>query len=102
MKQENVVYGMYSGLALLMDVYAPEGKANGYGIVHISGSGWGAPLGLDARQLKEAGHVEIEALPLVAAGYTLFTINHGHRRHDMPRPRLRHLGSVAGLGSVAW
>jgi acetyl esterase/lipase len=76
MKSENVVYGMYSGLALLMDVYAPEGKTNGYGIVHISGSGWGAPLGLDARQLKEASHVEIEALPLVAAGYTVFSINH--------------------------
>src|SRR5687767_5177862 len=76
MKSENVVYGMYSGLALLMDVYAPEGEANGHGIVHISGSGWGAPLGLDARQLKEAGHVEIEARPLVAAGYTVFSINH--------------------------
>ena len=76
MKRENVVYGMYSGLALLMDVYTPDADANGYGIVHISGSGWGAPLGLDAQQLKEAGHVEIEALPLVAAGYTLFSINH--------------------------
>ena len=76
MKSENVVYGMYSGLALLMDVYTPDVGANGYGIVHISGSGWGAPLGLDARQLKEASHVEIEALPLVAAGYTLFSINH--------------------------
>lgn len=77
MKIENVVYGMYSGLALLMDVYLPEsGRANGYGLVHISGSGWGAPLGLDARQLKEASHVEIEALPLVAAGYTVCTINH--------------------------
>ena len=78
MKRENVVYGMYSGLALLMDVYAPEpeGNRNGFGIVHVSGSGWGAPLGLDARQLKEASHVEIEALPLVAAGYTVFSINH--------------------------
>ncbi|HEU5317977.1 MAG TPA: alpha/beta hydrolase [Chloroflexota bacterium] len=75
--EKNVVYGMYSGLALLMDVYVPEaGRANGYGIVHISGSGWSAPLGLDARQLKDASHVEIEALPLVEAGYTVCTINH--------------------------
>ena len=31
----NVIFGMYSGLALLMDVYYPE-KPNGYGIIHIS------------------------------------------------------------------
>src|SRR5687768_15456371 len=74
--ERNVVYGMYSGLALLMDVHRPEAGANGYGIVHISGSGWSAPLGLDARPLKEASHVEIEALPLVEVGYTVFTINH--------------------------
>jgi hypothetical protein len=30
---------MYSGLALLMDVYYPE-KPNGYGVIFISGSGW--------------------------------------------------------------
>jgi acetyl esterase/lipase len=75
MKLENVVYGMYSGLGLLMDVYLPE-RGNGFGIVHISGSGWGAPLGLDARQLKESAHVEVEALPLVEAGYTVCSINH--------------------------
>jgi acetyl esterase/lipase len=75
MKQENVVYGMYSGLALLMDVYRPE-RPNGYGVVHISGSGWSAPLGLDSKQLKESGHVQLEALPLVEAGYTVCSINH--------------------------
>ncbi len=75
MKEENAVYGMYSGLALLMDVHRPA-RPNGYGIVHISGSGWSAPLGLDARQLKESAHVEIEAQPLVESGYTVFSINH--------------------------
>jgi acetyl esterase/lipase len=73
--ERNVVYGMYSGLALLMDVYRPE-RPNGLGLIHISGSGWSAPLGLDARPLKERPAVEIEALPLVAAGYTVCTINH--------------------------
>jgi acetyl esterase/lipase len=73
--EPNVVYGMVSGLALLLDVHYPD-RSNGYGIVHISGSGWGAPLGLDARPLKESPHVEIEGRPLVEAGYTLFTINH--------------------------
>ena len=71
----NVVYAMYSGLALLLDVYVPE-QPNGYGAIHISGSGWSAPLGPDARPLKESGHVRIEAWPLAKAGYTMFTINH--------------------------
>ncbi|MEZ4726232.1 MAG: alpha/beta hydrolase [Caldilineaceae bacterium] len=71
----NIVYGMYSGLALLLDIYYPE-QPNGYGLIHISGSGWSAPLGLDATPLKASSHVEIEGKPLVNAGYTLFTINH--------------------------
>ena len=73
--EANVVYGMHSGLALLLDIHHPD-QPNGYGIIHISGSGWSAPLGLDARPLKESPHVQIEGLPLVEAGYTLFTINH--------------------------
>ena len=73
--RRNVVYGMYSGLALLMDAHLPE-VPNGRGIVHVSGSGWFAPLDLDARPLKESSHVEIEGRPLLDAGYTLFTVNH--------------------------
>jgi acetyl esterase/lipase len=73
--ESNVVYGMYSGLALLMDVHHPDAP-NGYGLIHISGSGWNAPLSLDARPLKESAHVRLEGRPLVEAGYTLFTINH--------------------------
>ena len=73
--ESNVIYAMYSGLALLLDVYHPE-EPNGYGSVHISGSGWSAPLSPDARPLKEAGHVACEVYPLAKAGYTMFTINH--------------------------
>ncbi|MEZ4866695.1 MAG: alpha/beta hydrolase [Caldilineaceae bacterium] len=73
--ETNIIYGMYSGLALLLDIYRPE-NPNGYGLIHISGSGWSAPLGLDARPLKASQHVEIEGKPLVEAGYTLFSINH--------------------------
>ena len=71
----NVVYGMYSGLALLLDIYYPE-KPNGYGVIHISGSGWARPLGLDARMLNHQGHVKLEGAALVAAGYTVFSVNH--------------------------
>jgi len=72
---KNVIYAMHSGLALLLDIYHPE-TPNGYGAVHISGSGWSAPLSPDARPLKEAGHVQAEVYPLAKAGYTMFTINH--------------------------
>ena len=37
----NVVYGMYSGTALLLDVHYPA-KPNGFGIIFIPGSGWSA------------------------------------------------------------
>ena len=73
--EQNVVYGMFSGLALLMDVHYP-GTPNGYGIIFIPGSGWGAPPGLDATPLKENSERHVYAGPLVAAGYTVFAVNH--------------------------
>ncbi len=71
----NVVFGMYSGLALLMDVYYPK-NPNGFGIIHISGSGWSKPLSLDANMLNHSRHVQVEGEMFVEAGYTLFSINH--------------------------
>lgn len=73
--ESNIVYGMYSGLALLMDIYYPE-KPNGYGVVFISGSGWGSQLSYGAHPLKESGQQNIYAPPLLEAGYTVFAINH--------------------------
>jgi acetyl esterase/lipase len=66
---------MYSGLALLMDVYRPA-TPKGYGIVFIAGSGWRAPLSYDATPLKNSGQAELYAVPLAEAGYTVFAINH--------------------------
>ena len=37
--ESNVAYGMYSGAALLLDVYKPV-RPNGFGIIYVSGSGW--------------------------------------------------------------
>ena len=73
--ERNVVYGMFSDLALLLDVYYPD-EPNGYGVIFISGSGWRAPLGLDASPLKESGQEKVYAVPLADAGYTVFAINH--------------------------
>jgi acetyl esterase/lipase len=70
----NVIYGMYSGLALLLDVHYPE-RPNGYGVLFISGSGWSAPLTYSATPLK---HQQIPEWgpALLEAGYTVFAINH--------------------------
>lgn len=72
--EKNVVYGMYSGLALLMDVRHPD-KPNGRGVIFIAGSGWHAPLGYGATALKEQQIAEW-APRLLQAGYTVFSINH--------------------------
>ena len=37
--ERNVIYGMYSGAALLLDVYRPA-KPNGFGVVFVAGSGF--------------------------------------------------------------
>jgi acetyl esterase/lipase len=73
--ERNAIYGMYSGLALLMDVYHPR-SPKGYGIVFISGSGWSAPMSLDATPLVDSKQSEMYAVPLAEAGYTVFSINH--------------------------
>lgn len=73
--QSNIVYGMYSGLALLMDVHQSE-SPNGRGILFISGSGWRRPTTYDAPQLKEGGQYDIWGQAMVEQGYTVFSINH--------------------------
>ncbi len=71
----NVIYGMYSGLALVMDVYYPA-KPNGHGVIQVSGSGWTRPMGYGARVLSHQSHVKNDGEPLLAAGYTVFAISH--------------------------
>ncbi len=73
--EQNIVYGMFSGLALLMDVHFPA-KSNGRGIVCIAGSGWNMPLGYDAPPLKQRLVGVTNWRALTDAGYTLFIINH--------------------------
>ena len=71
----NVVYGMYSGAAMLLDVHYPA-KPNGIGIVFIAGSGWNAPLGYSALPLKESPQVGMYVPSLLQAGYTVFALSH--------------------------
>ena len=71
--EPNVIYGMYSGLALLMDVYYPE-KPNGHGVVFISGSGWHAPQEYGAEPLSKGSQGKLYAPRLTSAGYVVFDI----------------------------
>ena len=66
--EKNVIYGMYSGLALLMDVHRPE-TPNGLGIIYVSGSGWQAAVGYDAAGLKDDASGAAWTSSLLRAGY---------------------------------
>jgi acetyl esterase/lipase len=67
----NVVYGMVSGAALLMDVYRPP-EPNGAGLIWVRGSGFQAPPPFTMWQLKEGPPFQF----VLDAGYTVFTVNH--------------------------
>ncbi len=83
---ENVVYAMRGGLAMLMDVHYPE-RSNGFGIVFVPGSGWHALLAYDAAPLKSSGFARLYVPPLTRAGYTVFVINHrAAPRYRYPMP----------------
>lgn len=80
--ESNVVYGMYSGAALLLDVYKPT-QPNGYGIIYVSGSGWTTPLAYSAPALKSNSQSQLYAKALATGGYTVFAVNH----RSLPRFR---------------
>jgi acetyl esterase/lipase len=93
--ETNVIFGMYSGLALLMDIYHPRTPKR-YGILFIAGSGFNAPLSYDAERLKQNKESEIYALPLTDAGYTVFSINH------RATPRFRYPAPVEDAQRAVW
>jgi acetyl esterase/lipase len=73
--ESNVIFGNYSGLALLLDVYKPA-SSNGYGIVVIPGSGWHTGLAYNANLLKQSKEFSVYLPKLTDAGYTLFVVTH--------------------------
>jgi acetyl esterase/lipase len=81
-KKENVVYGMVSGAALLMDVYTPP-RPNHKAIIYIVGSAWGFvyPLHYNQTPLKDDVFLDSTytgqwVASLLQNGYTVFVINH--------------------------
>ena len=73
--ESNVVFGTYSGLALLLDVYKPA-TSNGYGIVVVPGSGWHTGLPYNANLLKQSKEFSGYIQKLNEAGYTTFVVTH--------------------------
>jgi acetyl esterase/lipase len=81
--EKNVIYGMYSGLALLLDVHHPA-KPNGHGLIVIQGSGFNSSQAYDAQPLTDlTSSIRFFVPKLLDAGYTLFVVNHrnGPRFH---------------------
>lgn len=81
-KQENVIYGMASGAALLMDIYQPS-PSNHMGIIVIPGSAYGYVYAdfygqqeLKTDYLQDSNYLGKWAQALVQDGYTVFVINH--------------------------
>jgi predicted esterase len=87
--ERNVIYGMYHGTALLLDVYLPE-KPNGFALVFIMGTGFTAAGEYDDVPLKDLDRSLVEHGvfppifggtghffgPELDAGFTVFSINH--------------------------
>lgn len=73
--ESNVVFGMYAGAGLLLDIYRPA-QSKGLGVVMIPGGGWmvsPGPAGTPATQMPQ---VVQDASALASAGYTVFAVNH--------------------------
>lgn len=66
----DVIYGHKDGMALVMDVYQPNGFSNGAGVAYMISGGWMSSLGM--QQAYESMFV-----PLVNEGYTVFAVRHG-------------------------
>ncbi len=66
----NVVYGHKDGMALVMDVYQPDGNANGAAVAYMISGGWMSSLPMQ-------GAYESMFMPLVDAGFTVFAVRHG-------------------------
>jgi len=76
--RENVIYGMVSGAAMLMDVYTPE-ESNGLGVIVIPGSGWYMPEIYSVPPLKDLSqrnYIRGVVGALTDEGFTAFVINH--------------------------
>ncbi len=75
--EEDVVYGVMSGMALLMDVYHPSEPIE-RAAIFVAGSGWdGREVGYTDYELKQrSSYYEPLFESLTSAGITVFSVNH--------------------------
>ena len=82
----NVIYGMYSGLALVMDVYHPA-QPNGYAVVFVHGGHWRMSPEVGAAPFKDGGNIVqlVQFIkPMISAGYTVFVPEYRMAPHFLP------------------
>ncbi|SHJ62039.1 Acetyl esterase/lipase [Hymenobacter daecheongensis DSM 21074] len=69
--RREVIYARSFGTALTMDVFSPEKKANGAGVILFISEGWYS----DHAKIEE--HIPRYIEPLLVKGYTVFAVVHG-------------------------
>ena len=74
----DIVYGHKDGMALVMDIYQPEGPANGAGVAEIISGGF-------VSTLEMQGYHEPIITQFLDAGFTIFAVRHGSSpRYKVP------------------
>lgn len=92
MQHKNIVYAESDGIGLLMDVFTPNGQANGLAIVDIASGGMHSDRGkLDDH--KKAGLFDV----FCGKGYTVFALRPGSTPKFSGPEMLDHIGK-----GVAW
>ncbi len=71
-QQEDVIYGLTDGVALVMDIFRPTGPANGKALVDIASGGWNSDRGR-INDHKQAQMYDI----FCGRGYTVFAVRPG-------------------------
>ena len=75
----DIVYGHKDGMALVMDVFQPNGNANGAGVVLVMSGGFNSSL--DAQRTFIEPYME----QYLDAGFTLFAVRHrSNPRYQIP------------------
>ena len=71
-QHENIVYAETDGVGLLMDVFTPNGDANGLGIIDVISGAWHSDRG------KIRDHARAQTFRILCGkGYTVFAIRPG-------------------------
>src|SRR5439155_3679752 len=75
-RQEDVIYGRKFGTALTMDVFRPNGRANGAAVIMVVSGGF-----FSSHEAVNPSFIR----PLLDRGYTVFAVVHGSQpRYTVP------------------